>query len=581
MTLLDLKYAQILAEVRAMRPSVEGRPYRIAILTNLTIAPLSGLLEWVLLNEGVAVEVRLTEFDNIVQEAETLAEVDAAIVFWDAANLAEDLPALADLYDAERLNDIADGVAAAIDRTLDSLARTPLVLMNSFSALPFERNALVPGALGQLANALNARLRARDDANLLLVDIDKIYAATGLDASLDFRQFQSAKTLHTLAFLKQWCLHVLPAFRSATGRARKLLAVDCDNTLWRGVIGEDGEGGEDGVQMDDLTPDGAAFQEAQRILKAWRREGVLLAIVSKNNPEDVDRMLAGHPAMQLRDEDFVAKKVGWGEKADGLRALADELNLGLDSFVFLDDSPFELERVAEVLPQVARLQVPERISDYPAMLRAAHGLFFSLSKSGEDLRRTEMYRTDAARKRAEAHHASLDDYLASLGLKIVVEEGARIGVPRAAQMTQKTNQFNLTTRRYTEADIARFAADADTVAATFSVSDRFGDYGVTGLVIAAIDRKASTAYLDTFLMSCRVLGRRIENAVMNWLTERLKRDGIASLTGEYLPTAKNAQVADLLERMGFESVSGANGKAHRLDLLACEPQALPNIEIAA
>jgi FkbH-like protein len=577
MKLLELKYAQILAEARSMRASVEGRPYRIAILTNLTIAPLSGILEWALLSEGVAAEVRLTEFDNIVQEAEALTDVDAAIVFWDAANLAEDLPVLADLYEAERLNEIADGVAAAIDRTLDSLAGAPLLLMNTFSALPFERNALVPGGLGRLCDKLNARLRDRTDANLLLVDLDKIYAAAGLDQALDFRQFRSAKTLHTVSFLKHWGLHVLPAFRSATGRARKLLAVDCDNTLWRGIIGEDGE---DGVQMDDLTPDGAGFREAQRILKAWRREGVLLAIVSKNNPEDVDRVLAEHPSMQLRDEDFVAKKIGWGEKADGLRALATELNLGLDSFVFLDDSPFELERIAQALPQVERLQVPVRISDYPAMLRAAHGLFFTLSKSSEDLQRTEMYRVDAARKHTETQHASLDDYLASLGLKVIVEEGGRLGVPRAAQMTQKTNQFNLTTKRYTEADIARLAGDPDTIAATFSVSDRFGDYGVTGLVITTIDRMGATAHLDTFLMSCRVLGRRIENAVMNWLADRLKRDGIASLSGEYLATAKNAQVADLLDRMGFEK--GSDGPAvWRLDLTSHAPHALPNIEIAA
>src|ERR1019366_3487954 len=221
MKLLELKYAQILAEARSMRASVEGRPYRIAILTNLTVAPLSGILEWALLNERVAVEVRLTEFDNIVQEAETLTDVDAAIVFWDAANLTEDLPALADVYEAGRLAEITDGAAAAIDRTLDSLARVPLVLMNTFSALPFERNAPVPGGLGRLCAALNTRLRDRTDANLLLVDLDKIYAATGLDAALDFRQFQSAKTLHTVSFLKHWGLHVLPAFRSATGRARK------------------------------------------------------------------------------------------------------------------------------------------------------------------------------------------------------------------------------------------------------------------------------------------------------------------------------------------------------------------------
>ena len=378
-----------------MRAHAAGRPYRVVVLSNVTLGALTAVLEWALLTEGVNVEVRLGEFDNFVQETEALSDADAVILFWDLANLTEGLPALADGLGVERLAAIAEGVGTAVDRTLDSLARIPLVLMNRFTALPFERDTLVPGALGRLAEALDTGLAARTDRNLVLVDLDKVYAATGLGEALDFRQFHAAKSFHTLPFLKRWVLHVLPALRSATGRAKKLLAVDLDNTLWRGILGEDGE---DGLQMDELTPEGAAFQEAQRILKGWRQDGVLLAIVSKNNPEDVDAVLARHPAMALRDEDFVAKQVGWGEKAASLQALAADLSLGLDSFVFLDDSPFELARIAEVLPEVTCLQVPEQASDYPAMLRAAHGLFFNLSRSEEDLSRTEMYRADATRK---------------------------------------------------------------------------------------------------------------------------------------------------------------------------------------
>jgi len=216
------------------------------------------------------------------------------------------------------------------------------------------------------------------------------------------------------------------------------------------------------------------------------------------------------------------------------------------------------------------------------MLREAHGLFFNLSRSDEDLRRTEMYRAEATRKEAEAESGSLDDYLASLELRVSVEEGERVGVARAAQMTQKTNQFNLTTRRYTESDIARFIADPDSVVATFSVSDRFGDYGVTGLVIARIERASRQASLDTFLMSCRVLGRKVENAVMNWVADRLRREDLSQLSGEYLASAKNAQVADLLDRLGFQRLSAdPRGARYQLALEAYADQATPSIEIAA
>ena len=536
-------------------------------------------MQWALLSEGIRAEITVGEFDNIVQEAERLADADAVLVFWDAANLSTDLPALADLCDAQRLNELADAFASSLDRVLDGLSAVPLVLMNRFSALPFERDSLRPRGLGLIAQKLNKHLDARSDRNLLRVDMDKIYALTGLDEALDFRQFHSAKTFHTVAFLKRWVLHVLPALRAASGHARKLLAVDCDNTLWRGILGEDGD---DGIQMDDLNPDGASFKEAQQIIRGWRREGICSAIVSKNNPDDVGHVLASHPSMQLRDEDFVAKKVGWGEKIVGLRELADELCLGLDSFVFLDDLSVRARtrRGGAASGRHAKgTRAHRRLSGYVA--RGARSTFM-LSQTDEDRTRTEMYRAEAARRTTEATHATLDDYLASLELKIAIEEGARVSLARAAQLTQKTNQFNLTTRRYTEGDIQRLIHDPNAIVATFSVSDRFGDYGVTAVTIAKIDRHAGVAHLDTFLMSCRVLGRKIETAIMNWLTARLRAEAICELKGEYVRTAKNEQVSDLLPRLGFTTdEGGAAPSQFSLDLRTHEAYPVPNIEVAA
>ena len=315
------------------------------------------------------------------------------------------------------------------------------------------------------------------------------------------------------------------------------------------------------VRLDDSSRDGPFFREVQYLLKSLKSEGILLAIASKNNPDDVRAMLQDHPDMPLREEDFVVLEVGWHEKIESLRRVAQTLNLGLDSLVFLDDSPFELERIRTSLPEVTCVQVPEKISDYPRVLRDSLGLFFNLSKSEEDFRRTQMYREDIVRKEAIAQFKSQDEYLASLSVTVEFAEGKSVNLARAAQMSQKTNQFNLTTKRYTETDLARLVLEPNMRVATFSVSDRFGDYGITGLLIIQLDPESRSASLDTFLMSCRVLGRKVENKVMAWLAERLFETGLTKLYGEYLPTKKNALVADLLDRLGFARVSKVEDRA--------------------
>ena len=561
-SLTNLTYAEIIADVRRLRETAQGPRYRIAILSNVLVNALSPVLEWLLLQEGIAAEIHPTTFDNIVQDSAALREIDAAIVFMDMAGFASGLADSSS--DEAAIGALGDTLDASVVKTLENLRAAPLVIFNSFSALPFEAQALKPRPLGLLAERLNRRLRASDLPNLLPVDLDKVYAATGLAAALDFRQFHSARALHTVDFFKAWAAHVLPAFRSAAGRARKVLVVDCDNTLWGGIVGEDGI---EGLRLDERSRDGPFFREAQQIMKGWQRQGVLLAIASKNNPEDVAAVLREHPAMSLREVDFVAVEVGWGEKIDSLRRVAEALNVGMDSLVFLDDSPFELERIKASLPQVACLQAPRHASAYPAMLRQASGLFFNLSQSEEDARRTRMYREESERKGALAQFQSLDDYLAALQVKVDFVEGPSISAARAAQMSQKTNQFNLTTQRYTEADITRMVSDPDMIVATFSVADRFGDYGVTGLIILRLDRVQRSAALDTFLMSCRVLGRRVETTVMEWIFRRLAQASCVRLDGEYRPTQKNAQVADLLDRMHFQRVSDVGGRiGYRLDL---------------
>ena len=332
--------------------------------------------------------------------------------------------------------------------------------------------------------------------------------------------------------------------------------------------------------MSAQTRQGRPFAEVQGIAKALGRDGVVLGLCSKNNPQDVDRVLASHGDMTLRDEDLVVKRINWADKITNLRDIADTLNIGLDSLVFVDDSDFEIGLVREKLPEVATLHVPAARYDYPALMRRLRCLFFTLSRSSEDATKTRMYREEAQRQQAAGGFASFEDYLRSLGLALTLHVNDATLVPRVAQLTQKTNQFNLTTRRYTEADIHRFLADGAHLVLAFRVADRFGDYGITGLAIVEHAPGTQRARIDTLLMSCRVLGRNVERALFDRLVADLAARGARVLEAEYVRTPKNAQVEDLFDRFGLRVTETSDQrKRYQLNLADYAPAGIDYIEV--
>ncbi len=547
-----LKYSEILALNRELGTTLTGRDYRVALLSNIVMAQLGDILECQLRRRGIKAKVSVGDYDNIVQDSHQFRDFDAVVVFWELANLVEGLNANADVWGSEQLSALAERVEAEISLVLKNIQHVPLTLFNSFSSLIFSANDLRAGALTGLSSRLNQALGKAVSASQIIVDLDKVLAIVGLDQATDSRQYLSSKALYSVSFLKAYADHVEPAFCAATGRGRKILVLDCDNTLWGGILGEDGESG---LQMSDLTSQGRVFREAQYLLKGLKEKGVLLALCSKNNPEDVDRVLALHPEMVLRDVDLVAKKVNWSDKASNILQLAEELNLGIDSFVFLDDSEFEVGLVEQELPQVRCFKVPSVLSDYPQLIRKIGREFFALLATKEDASKTEMYRQEQERKQVTAEFGTIEEYLKSLGLKLRVDWGRGISISRAAQLSQKTNQFNLTTRRYTESDIRRMLGDRRYLVATFAVADRFGDYGVVGLLILQHEQDVSVAGIDTLLMSCRVLGRNIDRAFFDYLFSKLTDFGIGRVESEYIRTGKNQQVADLYDTLGFRRLS--------------------------
>lgn len=327
--------------------------------------------------------------------------------------------------------------------------------------------------------------------------------------------------------------------RALALKRKKCLVLDLDNTLWGGVVGEDGI---DGIQVDGDYP-GKAYRYWQEGLKELERNGVILAICSKNNQTDVEALFAARE-MPLSLKDFACTRINWNDKATNIREIAQELNIGLDSMAFVDDNPTERELIRQQLPMVSVPEWPSQPYELPMLYaRLVEDYFSVYTLTDEDKKKTEQYRQNANRAQAQAQFTDMEDFLRSMEMKLTIAPATDITIPRIAQMTQKTNQFNLTTKRYTESDI-RSLLNNEAQIWTLAVADRFGDNGITGLMILVPENGWQ---IDTLLMSCRVLGKGIEEAFFKSVISRYK----GAITAQFIPTAKNGQVADFYDRMGL------------------------------
>jgi FkbH-like protein len=338
--------------------------------------------------------------------------------------------------------------------------------------------------------------------------------------------------------------------------------LDLDNTLWGGVIGDDGLAGINLGQGDAI---GEAFVAFQRYAKTLAQRGVILAVCSKNEDVNAREPFEKHPEMVLKLEDISCFVANWEDKAANLRRIAQELNIGLDALVFVDDNPAERALVRQLLPQVATPEIPTDPADYIRAV-AQHRFFEVISLSNEDFQRTEMYRANAQRKQTASDVGDLNDFLRSLEMRAWVGPVGDLEMDRTVQLIGKSNQFNLTTRRYSEGDIQAMLADSAWETRVIKLADKFGDNGLISVLLSRAE--GDTLLIDTWLMSCRVLKRGVEQMALNHLAELALSRGLKSLTGEYIPTAKNVLVLNHYADLGFTQVSAdADGRAvWRLDL---------------
>ncbi|MBI3878953.1 MAG: HAD-IIIC family phosphatase [Verrucomicrobia bacterium] len=564
------------AVARGLKPAAAGAPLRLAILGGCSLYPLHELLTHLLAVAGVACELFLGDYDNYVAE---ISEAGGAlyqfrsevILLLPGAQRCKHPGALTDPPDAVRAEAHAFA-AQLLDLCRVAHERTQAeVLLGNF-ALPARRD---PGPFRSRALAsdwsfrklVNLELGVRAPAFVRLCDLEFLAHRHGALAAEDARGWFESKQPCSPALLVDLAREAAHLILTLRAPPKKVLVLDLDNTLWGGVVADDGI---EGIELGDTSPRGEAFKAFQKYVASLKERGVLLAVCSKNDHARAFEAVEKHPEMVLRPADFVAFTANWDPKSDNLRRMAVELELGLDSFVFVDDNPAEIEIVRQFAPEVTTILLGPDPADYVGQLQDCR-LFESHSFTAEDAQRTGQYRAEAGRKALLVSASDMDAYLESLAMTAEIREFTAEDAPRLAQLINKSNQFNLTTRRRTEAEVLALVGRAESVAFSVRLADRFGDHGLISIVIGHV--RDGALEIDTWLMSCRVLKRQVEETVLNELARLARARGCARLAGVYLPTAKNEMVRDFYPRMGFaaRSVTADRGE-FALELDSFQPR---------
>ena len=545
---------------------------RIRILGQCTTSWLVPVLTATAWGRGVRLAVSEGEFDNVVQELVSITAHSPEVLV--LVPWSQRLLGTAERPPAER---IADEVA--FWEQAWSLARA-----NGVSRIiQVGYDWVVPGALGHhlgsssggdvaLVREANQRLRAALPKGAYFVDLEQISGIDGRTAFYDPRQYNWTKQPFSATGLVSLANQIVAGIRAMMSGAKKVLVLDLDNTLWGGVVGETGPLG---VALGE-SADGEAYRAFQSHAKALAGRGVLLAVASKNNPEDAREPFEKHPDAVLSMSDFAAFEASWDPKAVALRRISETLSLGLDSFVFFDDNPAEREQIRQALPEVEVVEVPEDPAEYIRALQA--GMWFeSLGLTDEDQARTAQYVVERQRTESKGTYDSIDEYLTSLNMTASMRDIDDSDMQRVVQLIAKTNQFNLTTRRHGEEQVRAMLGTSGSICLALRMRDRFGDYGLVAVLLAipVAGAEVPSVAIDTWLMSCRVIGRTVEHFLLRVLIARADRLGYQRVLGEYIPTKKNPLVARLYDDLGFSRVStkpdGAILYGHELPPLTSLP----------
>jgi FkbH-like protein len=566
------------AEGRSLDPFV---PFKLAVLSNSTFDLIVPALVASAARHGIALEVIQPSYDQAAQEALTpdsrvnSSKPDAVLFALDYRAL----PLKLSLGDREAASATIQGAIGYLQALGDGIKAnsSALCIFQTF-APPVEMlfgslDRALPGTMRSLIDGINRKLAEYViGSGDVLLDVAGLAETVGLAEWHNTQLWNMAKFPFADELIPLYADHVARTVAAIRGKSGKVLILDLDNTVWGGVIGDDGL---EGIHVAQGDARGEAHLAVQRLALDLRQRGIVLAVSSKNTDEVAREPFERHPEMLLKLEHIAVFQANWNDKATNIQAIADELSLGLDSMVFLDDNPAERGLVRKLLPQVRVPELPEDPAYYARTLTAA-GYFEAVAFAGEDLKRAGFYQDNAKRASLQKQIGGVDAYLASLDMTITFQPFDATGRARIVQLINKSNQYNLTTRRYTDPEVTEAENDPEVFTLQVRLADIFGDNGMISVVICR-PAEAGAWEIDTWLMSCRVLGRKVEHMVLRKILEHARAAGIGKLSGTYRPTEKNKLVVDHYSKLGFTKVLEEESGLTRWELLVegAEPESAP------
>jgi FkbH-like protein len=576
------KLAKTIVKARKDGKSLDPlAPFRLAVLSNSTIDLVVPALVASAARHGIALEVIQPSYDQVAQEALTpdsqvnRSKPDAVLFALDYRAL----PLKLSLGDPEAsaatvqgaigyLQALGNGIKANSNAVciFQTFAPPPELLFGSL-------DRALPGTLRSLLDSINRELAEYVlSSGAVLLDVAGLAETVGLADWHDPQLWNLGKFSFSDELIPLYGDHVARTVAALRGKTGKVLVLDLDNTVWGGVIGDDGL---EGIKVAQGDARGEAHLAVQRLALNLRQRGIVLAVSSKNTDAVAREPFEKHPEMLLKLEHIAVFQANWNDKATNIQAIAEELSLGLDSMVFLDDNPVERGLVRKLLPQVAVPELPEDPAWYARTL-AAGGYFEAVTFAGEDLKRAGFYQDNARRANLQKQAGGVDAYLASLEMTITFQPFDATGRARIVQLINKSNQYNLTTHRYTDPEVAEAENDPAVFTLQVRLADMFGDNGMISVLICR-PGEARVWEIDTWLMSCRVLGRKVENMVLREILRHAREAGIEKLVGVYRPTDRNKLVVDHYAKLGFTKVSEEESGLTRWELLVdgAEPESAP------
>ena len=559
-------YKEIEKEIKNIKID-DGKRIKIALLSSFTINGVKEVLTVKCCNIGVLPEFYVADYNQYSQEIlDTESELykfesDLVILFIDSrAILGEQYLLPYSISEKQREDWVKDNsveIKSLVDRIKEKLDSK--ILLHNLevpvnSPLGIVDNKQEFGFIESVKAINNSLMEEfKKDAQVFVFDYDGFCSGIGKKNIMDYKMYYLGDIKIDLQHIPELCDEYLAYIKPLMSLTKKCIVLDLDNTLWGGIVGEEGL---KGIKLGP-TPEGRPFMEFQKYLLALFNRGIILAINSKNNPEDVKEVFEKHPDMVLKEEHFASMQINWNDKISNMKAIAEEINIGMDSLVFVDDDKLNREMIREEFPEVFVVELPDDPALYLKTMVEIND-FNTLQITEEDKKKGRMYAEQRKRTEHQKTATDITEYLKNLKMIVTIEKASSFNIPRISQMTQKTNQFNMTTRRYLEEDIKKFSENNNFLVASIRVEDKFGDNGITGAAI--VEKEGDKWKIDTFLLSCRVIGRRVEETLLAYILKEAKKENVKLLVGEFFPTKKNAPAKDFYKGSGFKLVNETNEK---------------------